>query len=80
MMGVWFLANAAANKLSGVVGGYSEQMGEFNVFLSLVAVGVLGGGLLWALNGKVKALMHGTDEVKPAAPASTSQGGSVAAA
>jgi POT family proton-dependent oligopeptide transporter len=80
MMGVWFLANAAANKLSGVVGGYSEQMGEFNVFLSLVAVGVLGGGLLWALNGKVKALMHGTDEVKPAAPVSTSQGGSVAAA
>jgi POT family proton-dependent oligopeptide transporter len=80
MMGVWFLANAAANKLSGVVGGYSEQMGEFNVFLSLVAVGVLGGGLLWALSGKVKSLMHGTDEVKPAAPATNAQGGSVAAA
>jgi POT family proton-dependent oligopeptide transporter len=79
MMGVWFLANAAANKLSGVVGGYSEQMGEFNVFLSLVAVGVLGGGLLWALSGKVKALMHGTDEVKPAAAAPTSARGSTAA-
>jgi proton-dependent oligopeptide transporter, POT family len=62
MMGVWFLANAAANKLSGVVGGYSEKMGETEVFLSLVTVGVVGGGLLWALSGKVKALMHGTDE------------------
>ncbi|QSQ27858.1 peptide MFS transporter [Pyxidicoccus parkwayensis] len=80
MMGVWFLANAAANKLSGVVGGYSEQMGEFNVFLSLVAVGVLGGGLLWALSGKVKSLMHGTDEVKPAAPATSTQGDAAAAA
>ncbi len=80
MMGVWFLANAAANKLSGVVGGYSEQMGEFNVFLSLVAVGVVGGGLLWALSGRVKALMHGTDEVKPAAPTGVQQQGGTAAA
>lgn len=80
MMGVWFLANAAANKLSGVVGGYSEQMGEFSVFLSLVAVGVVGGGLLWALSGRVKSLMHGTDESKPAAPTSQAQGGSTAAA
>ena len=62
MMGVWFLANAAANKLSGVVGGYSEKLGEMDVFLLLVAVGVVGGGLLWGLSGKVKALMHGTDE------------------
>ncbi|MFP2906701.1 peptide MFS transporter [Pyxidicoccus sp. 3LFB2] len=80
MMGVWFLANAAANKLSGVVGGYSEQMGEFSVFVMLVAVGIVGGGLLWVLSGKVKSLMHGTDEVKPAAPATNTQGGSVAAA
>ncbi|HET9449553.1 MAG TPA: peptide MFS transporter [Aggregicoccus sp.] len=62
MMGVWFLANALANKLSGVVGGYSEKLGEMDVFLLLVAVGVVGGALLWALSGKVKALMHGTDE------------------
>ncbi|MBF5041480.1 peptide MFS transporter [Aggregicoccus sp. 17bor-14] len=62
MMGVWFLSNALANKLSGVVGGYSEKLGELGVFTMLVAVGVVGGGLLWVLSGKVKALMHGTDE------------------
>jgi POT family proton-dependent oligopeptide transporter len=82
MMGVWFLSNAAANKLSGVVGGLSDRVGELNVFLLLVAVGLLGGAVLWAISGKVKALMHGTDEVKPAAPAGGAQPqqGSVAAA
>jgi POT family proton-dependent oligopeptide transporter len=81
-MGVWFLSNAAANKLSGVVGGLSDRVGELNVFLLLVAVGLLGGAVLWAISGKVKALMHGTDEVKPAAPAGGAQPqqGSVAAA
>ena len=46
MMGVWFLANAVANKLSGVLGGYSEKMGEFSVFLTIVIGAGLSGVIL----------------------------------
>jgi POT family proton-dependent oligopeptide transporter len=80
MMGVWFLANAAANKLAGVFGGYSEQLGEFNVFM-YITIGTGAAGLLLLVIAPIlKRMMHGTDEVKPAAPTSQTQGGSSVAA
>ncbi|RYZ38901.1 MAG: MFS transporter, partial [Myxococcaceae bacterium] len=79
MMGVWFLANAVANKLSGVLGGYSEKMGEFSVFLTIVVGAGLSGVILLFLAPVLKRMMHGTDEVTPA-PASTEQGGAAHAA
>ncbi|WP_223634836.1 peptide MFS transporter [Corallococcus sp. EGB] len=76
MMGVWFLANAVANKLSGVLGGYSEKMGEFSVFLTIVIGAGLSGVILLFLAPMLKRMMHGTDEVTPAA-APTHQEGTV---
>ncbi|HSP80446.1 MAG TPA: peptide MFS transporter, partial [Myxococcaceae bacterium] len=32
LMGVWFLANAVANYLAGLIGGYAEKLGEFDLF------------------------------------------------
>ncbi|AEI66042.1 peptide MFS transporter [Corallococcus macrosporus] len=80
MMGVWFLANAAANKLAGVFGGYSEKLGEFGVFLYITVGTGIAGVLLLIVSPILKRMMHGTDEVKPSAPPSEQQGGSVAAA
>jgi len=69
LMGVWFLANAAANKLSGVIGGYSENAGEFAVFMGIVIATAVAGVVLLALAPMLKRMMHGADEVQPAAPA-----------
>lgn len=82
MMGVWFLANAAANKLSGVIGGYSEKLGEFDVFLYITIGTGISGAILLVVAPILKRMMHGTDEVKPSAPPGeqTSGGSSVAAA
>ncbi|WP_375760516.1 peptide MFS transporter [Corallococcus exercitus] len=74
MMGVWFLANAVANKLSGVLGGYSEKMGEFSVFLTIVIGAGLAGVILLFLAPMLKRMMHGTDEVTAAPPAPAQQG------
>jgi POT family proton-dependent oligopeptide transporter len=80
MMGVWFLANAAANKLAGVIGAYSENVGEFGIFLYVTIGTGVAGVILLGVAPLLKKMMHGTDEVKPAAPANEAQGGSVAAA
>jgi POT family proton-dependent oligopeptide transporter len=69
LMGVWFLANAAANKLSGVIGGYSENAGEFAVFMGIVIATAVAGVVLLVIAPVLKRMMHGADEVQPAAPA-----------
>ena len=62
MMGVWFLMNAAANKLSGIIGAYAEQAGELTVFAGLACVlGVFAIGL-WLLSGKLVDWAHGAEE------------------
>ncbi|MFY1827003.1 peptide MFS transporter [Myxococcus fulvus] len=81
MMGVWFLANAAANKLSGVIGGYSEKLGEFDVFLYISIGTGIAGLILLVVSPVLKKMMHGTDEVKPASASNEqAQGGSSVAA
>ncbi len=64
MMGVWFLINAVANKLAGVVGAYAEQAGELAIFGGLTAFLVVFGLGLWAISGKLVHWMHGAEETK----------------
>jgi POT family proton-dependent oligopeptide transporter len=74
MMGVWFLMNAAANKLSGVIGAYAEQAGELTVFAGLAIVLALFAVGLWLLSGKLVDWAHGAEDTlnEPAAqPIST---------
>ncbi|QSQ16616.1 peptide MFS transporter [Myxococcus landrumensis] len=81
MMGVWFLANAAANKLSGKIGAASGQLGEFDVFLYLGIGSGIAGAILIVVAPILKKMMHGTDQLKPTAPSGdTAQGGTAAAA
>ena len=59
MMGFWFLANATANKIGGMVAGMTEGKGYSTVFngIGLVAVGA--GVLLLLITPLVRKLMHG---------------------
>ncbi len=67
MMGVWFFCTGIANKLSGVIGGTAEKMGEYQVFFLLVAATVVAGVVLLALSIPLKYMTHGgeAEEVKP---------------
>jgi POT family proton-dependent oligopeptide transporter len=72
LMGVWFIANAVANYLAGLIGGYAEKLGEFDLFLAITIATAVAGVVLLFLAPALKRMMHGADESKPveaAAPA-----------
>ncbi|MBJ6763259.1 peptide MFS transporter [Myxococcaceae bacterium JPH2] len=62
MMGVWFLANAAANKLAGVLGSRADKLGEMGVFEAIAIGAIASGVLLLVLAPLIKRMMHGTDQ------------------
>ncbi|MBV1775121.1 peptide MFS transporter [Burkholderiaceae bacterium DAT-1] len=64
MMGVWFLINAIANKLAGMIGGYAEQAGELTIFGGLAVFLVVFGLGLWTISGKLVTWMHGAESAK----------------
>lgn len=67
LMGVWFIANAVANYLAGLIGGYAEKLGEFSLFLAITVATAVAGAVLLALAPMLKRMMHGADETKPVA-------------
>ncbi len=62
MMGVWFLINAVANKLAGVVGAYAEHAGELAIFGGLTVFLLAFGLGLWAISGKLVTWTHGAEK------------------
>jgi POT family proton-dependent oligopeptide transporter len=74
LMGVWFLSNAVANYLAGKIGTYAEKLGEFQLFLAITVASAAAGVVLLALAPMLKRMMHGADEARPAAPASSADG------
>jgi POT family proton-dependent oligopeptide transporter len=76
LMGVWFIANAVANYLAGLIGGFAEKLGEFDLFLAITVATAVAGVVLLAISPFLKRMMHGADETKPMAaehPAPTSE-------
>ena len=69
LMGVWFIANAVANYLAGLIGGYAEKLGEFNLFMAITIATAVAGVVLLALAPMLKRMMHGADETTPVQPA-----------
>jgi POT family proton-dependent oligopeptide transporter len=67
LMGVWFIANAVANYLAGIIGGYAEKLGEFELFMAITIATAAAGAVLLAIAPMLKRMMHGADEAKPAA-------------
>jgi proton-dependent oligopeptide transporter, POT family len=64
MMGVYFAATGLGNKVAGVVGQYSENLGELEMFISITVFCVIFGFLVIALLKPLKRLTHGAEEVK----------------
>jgi proton-dependent oligopeptide transporter, POT family len=75
LMGTWFLANAIANKLAGVIGSKAGKLGEFAIFGGIAATAALGGLVLLALSGTLRRMMHGADTLTPASEDSNKTGG-----
>lgn len=50
LMGVWFLANFFGNYGAGWLGSFYEAMPKASYFGLMTAIGLAGGGVLWALN------------------------------
>ncbi|MGO9830014.1 MAG: peptide MFS transporter [Myxococcaceae bacterium] len=68
LMGVWFLSNAAANKLAGMLGGAAERVGDQTMF-GLIVLGTAGAGVvLLALSGTLSRMTHGAEDVTLGAP------------
>lgn len=61
LMGVWFFANFFSDTAAGYLGGYSERLGEVQLFTSIVVATGAAGVLLWALSGILTRWMHGRD-------------------
>lgn len=59
LMGVWFLSNAAANKLAGVYSGYFQKISNVQFFLWLVVVPLVVSGILMCSMKGIKKWMHG---------------------
>jgi POT family proton-dependent oligopeptide transporter len=70
LMGVWFLSNAAANKLAGMLGGAAERVGDRTMFGIIVVFTAASGLVLLALSGMLYRMMHGAEDA-PAAVAPT---------
>lgn len=67
MMGVWLLSSFVANYLAGLIGGYSERLGEFTLFATIVGVTAAAGAVLIALSPVITKKMHNPPVVVPTA-------------
>jgi len=61
LMGCWFLFVAAANKLAGFLGGYTEDLGPLAIFGGIAITAIIAGALLYLLSDKLVDWMHGAE-------------------
>ncbi len=64
LMGVWFLSSAAANKLSGMIGGLTGEMGALTIFSGIAIVSILAGIILYFMSNKLVYWTHGAESAK----------------
>ena len=80
LMGVWFLSNATANKLAGMLGSAADKAGELTMF-TIIAVGTAAAGLvLLTLSSWLQKMMHGAEAVTETPPAAGRAGTSATVA
>ncbi len=65
LMGVWFLSNAAGNKLAGTVGALAEGHGDATVFLGIAVASAAAGAILLVLAPLLHRMTHGAEDVTP---------------
>ena len=60
LMGMWFMANALGNYLSGYLGSFYEQMSRQSFFTLMLALGVASGLVIWALSKPLRNAVGGS--------------------
>ncbi len=61
IMGIYFAAIGIGNKLAGVIGQYSERLGEKFIFLGITIVCAFVGLIVILFNRRLSKLSHGVD-------------------
>ncbi len=62
IMGLYWAATGLGNKVAGLIGEYSQSLGEFETFLSVTVVWSLIGALVIVLLKPLKRLTHGAED------------------
>jgi POT family proton-dependent oligopeptide transporter len=71
LMGVWFLSNAAGNKLAGSIGALAEGHGDATVFRGIAVGSVVAGVVLYVLAPVLHRMTHGAEDALPTATPTT---------
>lgn len=66
MMGAWFLFIAAANKLAGWLGGFTEDLGALTLFGGIAVTAFICAGIVFCLSNRLIDWMHGAEGTDPA--------------
>jgi len=61
IMGIYFAAIGMGNKLAGLIGQYSERLGEQKVFLGITLICLLVGSMVLFFHKSLNNLSHGAD-------------------
>jgi POT family proton-dependent oligopeptide transporter len=62
MMGVYFAVTGFGSKLAGLLGEWSESLGEFKIFTGIAIFCVAFGFIMLALRKKLEPLTHGVED------------------
>ena len=62
MMGAYFAATGLGNKVAGLIGEYSQEAGEFEIFTGIGVTCTIFGLLIIALLKPLKRLTHGAED------------------
>lgn len=64
MMGAYFAATGFGNKLAGLIGEYSQQAGEFQIFTGIAIFCALFGLIVILMLKPLKRLTHGAEDLE----------------
>jgi len=62
MMGVYFAVTGFGSKLAGLLGEWSESLGEFKIFTGIAVFCVAFGLIMLALRSRIEPLTHGVED------------------
>jgi len=62
MMGVYFAMTGFGSKLAGLLGEWSESLGEYTIFTGIAVFCVILGGLVLFIRPKLEVLTHGVED------------------
>ena len=64
MMGIYFAMPGFGSKLAGLLGEWSESLGEFKIFTGIAIFCIILGALVLLIRKKLEVLTHGVEEME----------------